>query len=578
MAKRTNKRPNGNMKARVDALGAVAARLGADIPRHGLMEMLAAAAGYRSSNALAAAMAAEGAEAPLAERLGQCPSPGGGPLDVLRDPRTNRRFSVEPTLSGLCATPYGSIVAIPAQPAPPATGSSMAGRASPSSVVMVHAAEITTRHERIRLVSASESDLAAQVRAFCAENWENVEHEAGPLDPGMADADVAEAYFRHRVGQRMETFSDPVDVALPAARPAGNARILKATIHLATVEHRHGLGAYADATAEGLYRKLADYCREYWSEVEDQAGEVDGYQADREIVSAYFDGHDSESLTTETTDIDLPHVPGEPETATAGFTPTDAERDAMIAALRLWQASGSDGIGHELIAIACNGRAAPLGNDGIDRLCEALNFGDAATQPEPCVADAGNATGGRSAREAADARYPALDGLPMVTALVELEAWVGDDAVPIDRTELDARLEVLTMDPIAVRRMTEGAMSFTDYFAHRLANADGDYHQGPSTLINVDEAETLEFLNALIERAQRRHGSANGLVALPGLDVLNPRTMAAIRDGNPDVMEALYRKQADERLALASSVMSKAATLARAIAGEGDGQGPSATR
>jgi hypothetical protein len=53
---------------------------------------------------------------------------------------------------------------------------------------------------------------------------------------------------------------------------------------------------------------------------------------------------------------------------------TDQERDVILAALRLWQSTSGYDISSELWQIATNGgQRAPLGDEGIDDLCERLN-------------------------------------------------------------------------------------------------------------------------------------------------------------------------------------------------------------
>ncbi len=65
-------------------------------------------------------------------------------------------------------------------------------------------------------------------------------------------------------------------------------------IQIAIVSHRHGNNAYAAKTDAGLYRQLADYCREYWSEAfpdpdQDPSIGDDVNMTDRQIVDAYFE-------------------------------------------------------------------------------------------------------------------------------------------------------------------------------------------------------------------------------------------------------------------------------------------------
>jgi hypothetical protein len=78
-------------------------------------------------------------------------------------------------------------------------------------------------------------------------------------------------------------------------------------IYVGLVHHKHGLNVYAAMTAQGVTAQVANYCREWWSDLaesDDLPATVP--ETDNKVVSDYFeaqseilDGEIFEIVTTE---------------------------------------------------------------------------------------------------------------------------------------------------------------------------------------------------------------------------------------------------------------------------------------
>ncbi len=131
---------------------------------------------------------------------------------------------------------------------------------------------------------------------------------------GLEDQFIAQAVAEERrefLG--LSPYGHLLDLSgLPDVDPIhlGRAEIGANTpLHIAIIEHKHGTSASAALSEAELYDQIADFCSEYWHEAEGRAGPITDYTTSKEIVDAYFDGHDSESLYVET--ATLPRAKGE---------------------------------------------------------------------------------------------------------------------------------------------------------------------------------------------------------------------------------------------------------------------------
>lgn len=68
-------------------------------------------------------------------------------------------------------------------------------------------------------------------------------------------------------------------------------------IHVGSIEHRNGTNQYAALTREALMAEIAEYCREWWADIEDQRDPEK--LGDETVAESYFEGHPSEYLVTD---------------------------------------------------------------------------------------------------------------------------------------------------------------------------------------------------------------------------------------------------------------------------------------
>ncbi|MGN7931783.1 hypothetical protein [Sphingopyxis sp. 22461] len=77
-------------------------------------------------------------------------------------------------------------------------------------------------------------------------------------------------------------------------------------VYIGTIDHRHGVNHYVALTRGHLIAEIADYCREWWAEIDDRR---DPAQLDDETVAdRYFDDHPSEYLVTDRVRIEPIHM------------------------------------------------------------------------------------------------------------------------------------------------------------------------------------------------------------------------------------------------------------------------------
>lgn len=78
---------------------------------------------------------------------------------------------------------------------------------------------------------------------------------------------------------------------------AGSPMPWSLEIHIASVEHRHGLNHYVALTRAGLMGEVAAYCREGWTEISDPRDPAT--LDDEAVAGVYFDIHENEHLSTD---------------------------------------------------------------------------------------------------------------------------------------------------------------------------------------------------------------------------------------------------------------------------------------
>ncbi len=75
-------------------------------------------------------------------------------------------------------------------------------------------------------------------------------------------------------------------------------------LHVSFIDHREGGTLNAAFTREALMAEVAEFCREWWSEIRDERDPAT--LNDEEVCSAYFEAHENEYLWTDRISIDGP--------------------------------------------------------------------------------------------------------------------------------------------------------------------------------------------------------------------------------------------------------------------------------
>ncbi|HET6525043.1 hypothetical protein [Sphingopyxis sp.] len=94
------------------------------------------------------------------------------------------------------------------------------------------------------------------------------------------------------------------DIAAFGDNLAQNAIPWGFDIHIGSIDHKHGTNHYAALTQEALMAEVAEYCRIWWSEIDD---ERDPATLDDEMIATtYFEDHPTEYLKTDRVHINPP--------------------------------------------------------------------------------------------------------------------------------------------------------------------------------------------------------------------------------------------------------------------------------
>ncbi len=152
--------------------------------------------------------------------------------------------------------------------------------------------------------------------------------KAGQL--ALAKPGVAER-IRLASGERLIVLADPVEdslFAIPHALLAGTAAttvvatpsgrlvdvttvkadaeseewqastldgVIEVPLHVAEIHHSHGCDTYSAVTERDLYRKIADYCRTNWNDIDVEGDPDPDEMSNEDVVSTYFSAIEDES-------------------------------------------------------------------------------------------------------------------------------------------------------------------------------------------------------------------------------------------------------------------------------------------
>ena len=205
---------------------------GVSLKRTQLLEVCAAAFGYRNSNELTAASKTDALVPPYAEPVGTLTLPDGQRIVVLKDVLANAPYAIdEAFLEGVVAeerretigvTPYGHLAGLGFAIDTPL--SDLAGPVSSpvamSSIVTIQMGMIEHKHGEDHYSSATVDGLFAELAEYVRESWNDVAEYAsdgeGP-DSGQTDRELVSTYFElcenHELGEYYSTWTEEVDMS-----------------------------------------------------------------------------------------------------------------------------------------------------------------------------------------------------------------------------------------------------------------------------------------------------------------------------------------------------------------------------
>ncbi len=269
---------------------------GVDLKRAALIEMLATTLGYHNSGEFSAA-AKRGDLTPLpAQPLGSIALPDGQRLIIATDPSAGAPYGIDEAFIDqvlqeeraelIGVTPYGHLTwlgDLAGQQIPEIGGTAGANTSEP----VAHSSDYVT----IRKDTLSALNEAADKYA---------EDLASGLEDGIYDDDTGLAEFEEAIKLGRAALQSTAPTVVQTANGGK-----KLPIFTATVDHRHGTNAYAATSPDDLQAQLAEFCREFWSEIEEMVDEDLDTLTDAEIVSTYFDAHSTEFYDTGETSIEI---------------------------------------------------------------------------------------------------------------------------------------------------------------------------------------------------------------------------------------------------------------------------------
>ena len=201
---------------------------GIKLKRSQLLEISAAAFGYRNSNELTAAAKAGDLNPPPAQVIGRVELPDGQSVIIVNDQFANSPYAIdEAFLEQVAAeerreeigiTPYGHLAALydvlDAENIPEIAGG--------TTISDVHIARISHQHGDNIYVAIDDDGLTMQIAEYARENWSGIADYATSDDMPefMTDNEVVEAYFEicqnHEIEEYLET---SVETVMARIRP-----------------------------------------------------------------------------------------------------------------------------------------------------------------------------------------------------------------------------------------------------------------------------------------------------------------------------------------------------------------------
>ena len=173
---------------------------GVTLRRTKVMEVAAAAFGYRNANALAAASRAGELTPPPADRISTIEIQKDEIMHILQDPADGRLFGMQATetgsrADGIGVTPYGNLVTMPSLPSKP---DATVGR------IVLWFGQVTGRDGPHNFCGHTEAEYRRDLAAWCLQRWSHTKAETSPaINREHADAKIIEGFFHDNDAYRL---------------------------------------------------------------------------------------------------------------------------------------------------------------------------------------------------------------------------------------------------------------------------------------------------------------------------------------------------------------------------------------
>lgn len=210
----------------LDRLDAALAAHGIKLRRNQLLDVAAAAHGFRNGNAFSAAAKSGELDAVRPEPLGT----DDHGLTVLRDPASGSVFAIDPLSPASraqqwCLSPYGGVIDV--------AGMKQEDRVG----ITVHTAMVSHKHGTNFYVAQTSRDLDAEIAGYCEEWWNDArerDDELPETTDGLDNSEIASLYFAAMDDEYVDTGSDTLLVPRVVARavattPTGEAWAISRT-------------------------------------------------------------------------------------------------------------------------------------------------------------------------------------------------------------------------------------------------------------------------------------------------------------------------------------------------------------
>lgn len=286
----------------LDRLGAALSNAGINLKRSQILEIAASAFGYHNSNEFSAAAKRGDLLPPAAQPIGAVDLPNGEAIVVLTDAQSGRPYAIDKTFieqvvtnersQKIGVTPYGTLALLDVATKGSQTSLNTVDLPSTSQrCAQPGAGEILIDPDTLGSLIDGANSYAEDLSSGLHDGTYDDDDEATREEKRAHLEDIDEAITTAR-----RLFDKPIET-LP--QPSNPGEPQKIEVFFAIIDHKHGSDTFCATNEDDCLAEIAEYCKEYWSEIADQ-GHVPATTKgmnDSEIIDTYFYSHHSEHLT-----------------------------------------------------------------------------------------------------------------------------------------------------------------------------------------------------------------------------------------------------------------------------------------